>query len=359
VLEVEVEHPLREFELAATLQVEPGACLALAGPSGAGKTTLLRVVAGLLRPNQGRVTCNGNTWLDTRNGVDLPPERRRCGYVFQEYALFPRLRAWQNVGYALPRGDRRDRAQELLNRFGISQLRDARPRELSGGERQRVALARALAPTPRVLLLDEPLSALDATTRASAGRELANVLREADVPTILVTHDFADAALLADEVAVIDRGGIVQRGTPPELVAQPRSAFVAEFTGAAVLTGMATKNGAGDLTEIQLDGGAVVTSVESAEGRVAVSVHPEEVTLEPVGAAHPGSARNRVAGRIASMTALGNRTRVAIETPQPLAADITRASAEQLGLTPGDEVVASWKASATRLLALEGLRPKA
>jgi molybdate transport system ATP-binding protein len=272
--------------------------------------------------------------------------------VFQEYALFPRMRAWQNVGYGLPRADRRARAHELLGRFGVAGVADARPRELSGGERQRVALARALAPSPRVLLLDEPLSALDATTRASAGRELARVLREADVPSILVTHDFADAALLADEVAVMDRGRIVQRGLPAELVARPKSAFVADFTGAAVLTGTATRTGPGGLAEIELDGGAKITSTDDATGRVAVSVHPEEVALEPPGSAHPGSARNRVAGRVTSMTALGNRTRIAVATPQPLAADITSASAEQLSLKPGDEVIAAWKAAATRLLPL-------
>jgi molybdate transport system ATP-binding protein len=352
VLEVDVEHPLREFKLAAALEVEPGRCLAVAGPSGAGKTTLLRIVAGLVKPARGRVACDGETWVDTTASTHIAPELRRCGYVFQEYALFPRLRAWQNVGYGLPRADRRPRAHELLARFGIASLAEARPHELSGGERQRVALARALAPAPKVLLLDEPLSALDATTRASAGRELAQVLREANVPTVLVTHDFADAALLAYEVAVIDGGRIVQRGAPGELVAQPKSAFVADLTGAAVLTGTATRTGPGGLTEIVLDGGATITSSDEGEGRVAVSVHPEEVTLEPPGAEHAGSARNRVRGEVTSLTALGNRTRVAIRTPQPLAADITMASAEQLHIKPGGEVIAAWKAAATRLLPL-------
>src|SRR5204863_1988648 len=140
--------------------------------------------------------------------------------------------------------------------------------------------ARALAAEPRALLLDEPLSALDARTRASAGRVLAGVLREASVPAVLVTHDFEDAALLADEVAVIDRGRVVQRGAPGELVAAPASAFVADFTGAAVLTGTA-RRGTGGLTEIALDSGAVVTSTEIAEDRVAVSIHPADVMLEP------------------------------------------------------------------------------
>jgi molybdate transport system ATP-binding protein len=351
VLALAATEPLRAFELDVELNVEPGRCLALAGPSGAGKTTILRVVAGLRKPALGRVECGSELWLDTRAGVAVEPERRRCGYVFQEYALFPRLRAWENVGYGLPRSVRRDRAHELLERFGIAGLAGARPGELSGGERQRVALARALAPEPKALLLDEPLSALDARTRRSAAQALAGVLRETKVPAILVTHDFEDAALLADEVAVIDRGHIVQQGAPGELTAAPASAFVADFTGAAVLTGTASyKEG---LTEVLLDGtGARVTSTDRAEGRVAVSVPPAEVTLEPPRTTTETSARNRLTGRIASMTVLGNRTRVGVETPQPLAADVTRASADVLRLKPGDEVTAAWKAAATRLLPL-------
>ena len=163
-------HPLGDLRLDVELTVEQGECLALAGPSGAGKTSLLRVASGLLRPEHGRVEANGETWLDTARGIDVPAERRRCGYVFQDYALFPHLSAWQNVAYPLrelPRRDRRTRALALLDRFGLADLADARPRTLSGGERQRVAVARALARGPEVLLLDEPLSALDARTRAA------------------------------------------------------------------------------------------------------------------------------------------------------------------------------------------------
>ena len=166
--------------------------------------------------------------------------QRRCGYVFQDYALFPHLNAWQNVGYGLPRRGRRERALELLERFGLADRAEARPRTLSGGERQRVALARALAPGPDVLLLDEPLSALDARTRAAAGRELAAVLHAAGVPALLVTHDFQEAALLGDRVGVIDGGRIVQIGSASELAAEPASPFVADFTGAVVLTGTAS-----------------------------------------------------------------------------------------------------------------------
>ena len=172
-LTVEARTRLGALELDVALEVAAGECLALAGLSGAGKTSVLRVAAGLVHPQRGVVSANGETWLDTERGIDAPPDERRCGYMFQEYALFPHLSAWQNVAYplrGLPRGQRRARAQELLERFGLGGLADARPRTLSGGERQRVALARVLAREPSVLLLDEPLSALDARTRAGATR---------------------------------------------------------------------------------------------------------------------------------------------------------------------------------------------
>jgi molybdate transport system ATP-binding protein len=242
VLRVEARTALGGFDLDAAVEVPAGSCLALAGPSGAGKSTLLRIAAGLLRPSHGRVTCGDDVWLDTTSGRQVAPELRACGYVFQDYALFGHMAVWQNVAYGLrgvARGARRRRAEELLERFGIADLADERPRTLSGGERQRVALARALAPQPRVLLLDEPLSALDARTRASASRELAGVLRDTGVPALLVTHDFTEAAVLGDRVAVIDGGRIVQQGTAGELAATPGSAFVADFTGAVVLTGVA------------------------------------------------------------------------------------------------------------------------
>jgi molybdate transport system ATP-binding protein len=351
-LRVEAETTLGALELAVDLEVGAGECLALAGPSGAGKTSVLRVVAGLLRPRRGRVVAAGETWLDTASGIELPPEGRRCGYLFQEYALFPHLTAWQNVAYPLrgvPRGERRRRAVELLERFGLSARADQRPRTLSGGERQRVALARVLARDPGVLLLDEPLSALDARTRAGAARELAGVLRDLEVPSLLVTHDFAEAAQLGDRVGVIDAGRVIQEGTPTELAAAPRSAFVADFTGAVVLTGVAGP-GADGLTRVELDGGGAVTSTDPGEGPVAVSIYPWEIAIEPVGEPPHGSAQNRLTAEVLSITTVGNRVRLGLAVPQPLAAEITRASAERLGLQAGVRVVASWKAAATRLV---------
>jgi molybdate transport system ATP-binding protein len=300
------------------------------------------------------VAVDGEIWTDVAARVCVPAEERRCGYLFQDYALFPHLNVWRNVAYGLaetPRRLRRGRAESLLERFGVGHLAESKPAELSGGERQRVALARTLARSPNVLLLDEPLSALDARTRAAAGRELGRALRAAGVPALLVTHDFAEAALLGDEVAIVDRGRLVQRGPARALVAEPASAFVADFLGASVLEGTARPAPAG-LTVVALDGGGAVSSTDAITGRAAASVFPWEVTLEPPGTAAHGSAQNRLPGTVVSVTPLGNRFRVALSTPQPLAAEVTEAALERLPLRVGDEVDACWKATATRLSAL-------
>lgn len=351
-LDLEARTALGGFALDVALSVASGRCLALAGPSGAGKTSVLRVAAGLVRPREGRVRCGERLWLDTARGVDVPPEERALGYVFQDYALFPHLRAWQNVAYGLrgvARGERRRQALALLERFGVAHRADARPQTLSGGERQRVALARALARRPAALLLDEPLSALDARSRASAARELAGALRDAAVPTLLVTHDFAEAALLGDRVGVIDDGRVVQEGTASELAAAPVSAFVADFTGAVVLTGLA-RPGADGLTHVALDGGGTVTSTDVRSGPVAVSLYPWEVALDPPDVAPAGSPQNHLSVEVVSVTAVGNRVRVALAGGQPLTAEVTRAAADALRLAPGARVVASFKATATRLV---------
>jgi molybdate transport system ATP-binding protein len=214
-----------------------------------------------------------------------------------------------------------------------------------------VALARALARDPEVLLLDEPLSALDPRTRASATRELLAVLHELRIPSLLVTHDFAEAAQFGDRVGVLDEGRVVQLGPPSELSARPASAFVADFTGAVVLTGTAS-GGPDGLTVVELDGGGHVTSTDSGEGPVAVSVFPWEIAIEPAGAAAHGSSQNRLAAEVLSVTTVGNRVRLGLAAPQPLAAEVTGTAVHELGLRAGSRVTASWKAAATRLVAL-------
>jgi molybdate transport system ATP-binding protein len=340
-LDVSFDHPLRSFGASVDLSVEPGETFALVGPSGAGKTTVLRVVSGLLRPRIGQVALDGAVWLDTEAGVCLDPDRRSVGLVFQEYALFPHLTVEGNVGFG-----GRARVSELLERFRIADLAKAKPEDLSGGERQRVALARALARDPAVLLLDEPMAALDAHTRAAVRAELQELLRDLALPTILVTHDFEDAAALADRVGVIADGRILQLGTPDELVAAPGDAFVASFTGGNLLHGFARPTREG-LTEVVLDGGAVVFSTDSAEGRVGVVVYPWEVSIAHAAAAD--SALNHVSAPISSLTTIGNRVRVRVG---PLVGEVTSTSAERLGLERGQVVIASFKATGARLVPL-------
>lgn len=347
-LDLDFTHSLRSFDASVALTVAEGATMALVGPSGAGKTTVLRVVAGLLRPQQGRVSLGEHVWLDTKAGADVAPERRKVGYLFQEYALFPHLDVLANVRFGVRS---RALADEMLERFRISHLARARVGELSGGERQRVALARALAFQPGVLLLDEPLSALDAHTKGTVRIELHELLRDLALPTILVTHDFEDAAALADRVGVIVEGKILQTGSAAELVAAPADPFVASFTGATLLEGTAV-SGADGLTEVVLDAGGSARSTDAATGRVGLAVYPWEVSIareQPT-----DSMLNHIRAPVSSVVPLGNRTRIRVG---PIVAEVTAASAERLGLRDGEVVVASFKATATRLLQLQRSSP--
>ncbi len=342
-LRIDYAHSLRAFDAHVELTVAEGETLALVGPSGAGKSTTLRVVAGLLRPDSGHVAVDGETWLDSDTGIDRPPEQRRVGYLFQEYALFPHLDVAANVRFGAA-----DRASvpELLERLRIGGLAGARVRELSGGERQRVALARALARRPQVLLLDEPLSALDAHTKSAVRGELHELLHELGLPTLLVTHDFEDAAALADRIGVIVDGRVVQEGSATDLVGTPRDAFVASLTGASLLHGTARSSTAG-LTEIVLDDGRSAWSTDEASGRVGLAIYPWEVS---VGRAAPSdSAVNHLEGVVTSIVPVGNRVRLRIGQ---LVAEITVPSLERLGLVEGDVVVASFKATAARIVPL-------
>ncbi len=334
-LHFSLDIPLREFALDVELTVGREV-VALVGPSGAGKTTLLRAIAGL-QPALGRISVEGDDWLDSARGIDLPAEQRSVGLVFQEYALFPHLTVRKNVEFGRKGG------AALLERFGLATLADAKPRELSGGERQRVALARALAPDPAVLLLDEPLSALDAHTRGEVRAELQQLLREADRPTLVVTHDFEDAATLATQVGVLVQGRLRQLGTPAELVASPADPFVASLTGANVLRGRARR--AQELTELELPTGELIRSTDPAEGDAVAIVYPWEVTLSRT--SPDDSAQNHITGVVASLVPVGNRVRARVG---PLTAEITTDSSERLGLQVGGTAVASFKATATRLL---------
>jgi ABC-type sulfate/molybdate transport systems ATPase subunit len=325
-LEADFTLPLRAFAL--DLGLEVSRTVALVGPSGAGKTSALRVVAGLAKPQRGRVALDGEAWLDTAFRLSLPPDRRRVGLVFQDYALFPHLSVRANVAF----GARGRDVDALLERFRIGHLATAHPLELSGGERQRVALARALARDPGVLLLDEPLAALDAHTKAEVRHELSELLRELALPTLLVTHDYEDAAALADQVGVLVEGKLRQLGTPAELVARPRDAFVASFTGA-----------------IRLESGQDLYSADEAEGEVGVVVYPWEVSVARTHAPDADSALNVIRGQVGSLIEVANRVRVRVG---PVTAEVTAASAARLELADGGIAYATFKATGTRLVPL-------
>jgi ABC-type sulfate/molybdate transport systems ATPase subunit len=340
-LDLAVGFALRSFALDVELSVGRET-VALVGPSGAGKTTVLRAVAGLRRPDSGRVALGDRVWFDAARKVDLAPDARSVGLVFQEYALFPHMTVAKNVAF----GGGEARVGELLERFGIAGLAAERPAALSGGERQRVALARALAREPRVLAFDEPLSALDAHTRASVRAELRELLAELALPTLLVTHDFRDAAALADRIGVVVAGRLRQIGTAVELVDHPADPFVVSLTGGNLLRGCARPLARGG-SEVLLDDGAVVRSDARASGRVGVAVYPWEVTI---GA--PGSTGhvNAIVAPISGLAPEGGRMRVRVGV---LTAECPRDEIERLGLCPGAPAAASFSPADARLIALD------
>ncbi|MCW2576406.1 MAG: Molybdate transport system ATP-binding protein [Modestobacter sp.] len=321
--------------------VADGEVLAVLGPNGAGKSTLLRVLAGLLPPDDGRVVLDGDTvWDDGR--VHVPPHQRSLGMVFQDHLLFPHLSITENVAFGLRtrgvhRAAARASAEAWLTRVGLAGLGGRRPGELSGGQAQRAALARALVVDPRLLLLDEPLSALDARTRLTVRAELHRHLSEFPGSAVLVTHDPIDAMALADRVVVVEDGRVAQAGTPAEVARRPRTDYVARLVGLFLLPG----TGKGE--QVVLDGGGVVAIAEEAAGPVFVAIRPESVALY---LQHPdGSPRNVWPLRLVSATPHGSVVRCDLTGEVPLTADVTATSFAEMGLAPGAEVWASVKAS--------------
>jgi molybdate transport system ATP-binding protein len=341
---------LGPFRFDAAFSVGAGETLALVGPSGAGKTTALALVAGLLRPDRGRIACGGETWCDAASGVFLSPEARRVGLVFQEYALFPHLCVRENVAYGPRarghgRGEAATLAMRWLERLGLGALEGRRVGGISGGERQRVALARALASEPRVLLLDEPFAALDVSTRGALRSELRAFLAGCALPTVLVAHDPVDAFALGDRVAVLERGRLTQVGTHDELLAHPRGAFVAELAGLNLYRA-ALAPGRG-LKEASVGKVAFHVLADDRSGPSFLAFAPSEVALAPE--RRPGSPQNVFPGRVVEVQPLPDRLRVVLDVGVTMAADVTREAGASLGLAPGLPVWASVKATAIRV----------
>jgi molybdate transport system ATP-binding protein len=340
-----------DFSLAVELSAAAGEPLVLVGPNGAGKSTVLRVLAGVERPDEAAIAVDGDIWADPATGTWCPPDRRRVGWVPQELGLFPHLDAVENVAFGLrARGVNRNagvRARALLAELGIEREADRRPAGLSGGERQRVALARALVAEPRLLLLDEPLSAVDAAARPGIRALVRRILAERDVIALYVTHSPLEALAIGGRLAVMESGRIVQNGAPGELLRHPRSEVVGAFAGTNFFRGRVAGRDDSGLVRIETGRGALLAPDGGLEGEVCLAIDPREIVVsrEPP----EGSARNVLRGRVLELAPEppdGGRVRVALATEPPLVAEVTRVAVDSLGLADGMEVYASFKATA-------------
>jgi molybdate transport system ATP-binding protein len=333
---------LGAFELDVELTVEPGEVLAVLGPNGSGKSTLLRALAGLTPIDRGHIVIDDTVLDDPDTDTFVPPERRPIGVVFQDDLLFAHMSALENVAFGLRargvgKAEAHRTASGWLDRVGLIDVAAMRPRQLSGGQAQRVALARALAIDPAMLLLDEPLAALDVSTRQDVRRGLRQHLSTFDGVRLLVTHDPVDAYALADRIAILEHGRIAQTGTIAEVTAHPRSRYVAELVGTNLVRGVVT-NGV-----LVTDSGARVV-VAADPGSVFAVIRPQAITLS-LGVDPNSSARNHWPGVVGDIDRLGDRARVGVAGPLPIVAEITTAALDALALRPGDEVHVALKAT--------------
>jgi molybdate transport system ATP-binding protein len=333
------------FRLSASLSVGPGEVVALLGPNGAGKTTALRVLAGLVPLTEGSVRIAGSTMDDPGTGIFVPAHRRSIGVVFQDYLLFPHLTARDNVAFG-PRSHGATRAEahaiadRWLSRVGLPDLARRKPRQLSGGQAQRVALARALAVDPALLLLDEPLAALDARTRLETRAQLHHHLAEHQGGTLLVTHDPLDALVLADRLVILEDGRVVQDGDAAAITARPRTDYVAR------LVGLNLYRGKGSGRAVTLANGFAIAVDDTVDGDAFVAFPPSAVALHRD--RPDGSPRNTWHATVAGIQRHGDNVRVELAGPLPAAADVTPAAVAQLHLEAGQSVWAAVKATETR-----------
>src|SRR6266436_7049546 len=326
----------------------------LFGPSGSGKTTALRCLAGLERPDRGYIRFGDETWFDSERGIFVPPQRRRIGYLFQDYALFPHLTVARNIGYGLRgigRAERRTRVEEIIKLLGLTGLDERYPKQISGGQQQRVALGRSLVCRPRLLLLDEPLSALDIPTREQLRRQLRRWLEQLRTPGLLVTHDRIEALALGDHLVVLDEGRVCQSGPVQEVFSKPVDLSVARIVGVDTVELARVERGADGLATVHVGPVELVAlSSKGIEGEAFACIHAEDVILEKSAGFPRSSARNRLVARIHALDREGPMVRVTLDCGFPLKALVTKQAWAEMGLREGEQVMALIKAGAIHLV---------
>lgn len=380
-LKVTLDTHLNTFHLSLHFSAEIGKTTVLLGESGAGKSTVLRLLAGLIHPQQGHISLNDVVYFDSERRIAIPPQERPFSYVFQDYVLFPHLNVFENVAFGLqaqhlPRPVIRQRVGEALEQVRLTGLDARRPAQLSGGQQQRVAIARALALHPQLLLLDEPLAALDVQTRREVHQELRRLLSDVGITTVMVTHQYLEALLFGQQILVLEHGRILQQGGQRDLLEHPRSSYVAELVGVNFLRGRLVRYETNAMCVIQLQNGRQAVEITAAlkergeSGRdrqvgqipavgeeAYVIVEPRSVTLYQT--PPDSSARNVFCGKIVQLLRLGafpgeiegndGRMRVSIQLDDnmpPLTAEITETSAARMQLSEGKMVYATFKATA-------------
>jgi molybdate transport system ATP-binding protein len=348
-LRADVGVRLGRLDLAVALDVADGETVAVLGPNGAGKSTLLRALAGLVPLDEGRISLDDTVIDDPTTRAFVVPERRHVGVMFQDYLLFPHLSVLENVAFGMrsrgvARKEARRRAQEWLVRVGLPDRGGAKPASLSGGQQQRVALARALVTEPRLVLLDEPLAALDVGTRTELRRDLRVQLAAFGGARVLVTHELLDAVALADRLVVLEDGRVAQSGAVHDVTTRPRSRYVADLVGVNLLRGAAHGH------EVALDSGGVVITADPVAGDVYVAIQPHSVSVHR--AQPEGSPRNVWRGRVRGVDLLGDRVRIHVDGVVPIVAEVTAGAVADLGLHDGVDVWATVKATDVAVYAL-------
>ena len=342
-LEAHIQLRLSRLNLDTAFTVASGEVLALLGPNGSGKSTTLKALVGLLPLAAGRVVLDGTVLEDPAQRVRVAPEKRPIALMFQDYLLFPHLSALENVAFGLrcrgtDKKTAREKAGQTLSRLGLDAVAEAKPGAMSGGQQQRVAMARALVTDPKLLLLDEPLAALDVSIKTDVRRLLREVLRQSRAANMLVTHDLLDAVALSDRMIVIEDGAIVQTGTPAEVTARPRSQYVADLTGVNLLRG--TAHGA----LLELDGGGRLLCAEPATGPTLAVIAPAGVA---VSRRRPeGREDNTWPGKVSAVDLMGDRVRVRIDGTPAITAEVPPAAVDELKLDDGGELWAAVDPSA-------------